>query len=39
LTALSAKLSVAESAPAAVGLKVTVMVQDAPAFTVPQLLF
>lgn len=39
LAALSAKLSLAVSVPAAVGLKVTVMVQDAPALMVPQLLF
>lgn len=39
LAALSAKLSVAESAPVAVGLKVTVTVQEPPALIVPQLLF
>jgi len=38
LAALSVKVSVAESAPAAVGLKKTVMVQDAPTLMVPQLL-
>lgn len=36
--ALSVKLSVAESAPAAVGLKVTEMVQEPPAAKLPQLL-
>jgi hypothetical protein len=37
--ALSVKINWAESAPAAVGLKVTVMVQDKPALIVPQVLF